>query len=206
MNFADIDWNIVDAKYLENKMKKFFDEQDDLSVKRSTFKNLNSYLSSAIMLRETEAARRIWDYVEQNIGVDGVFKTNNIDSYIFSMTKQYRLFCVNSPGYILVVNEKHGDRYLDISTPDRAAAAVLKLARERFNKKYYWSEDDNTVEDQMDLFQTAPETDQQIVEHYLACADNSENKKYWAAHHLLKFMLARSDHEYEQISIERLES
>lgn len=205
MNFADIDWNTVDAEYLENKMKKFFDERDDLSVKRSAIRNLNSYLSSAIMLRETAAAQRIWDYVDQSIGADLVFKTNNIDLYTSGMSKQYGFFCIDSPGYILVANEKHGDRYLDLSTPDRAAAAVIKLARERFDDRYYWSEEDNITENQMDLFQTMPETNQKMVERYLSYAVNSENKKYWAAHHLLKFMLTRSDYEYERISIERIE-
>lgn len=204
MYFSDMDWTTVDKAYLDGKLTKLRENPEDSTVKRNSFKNLTALLSAAILLREIDAANFIWQYVDEYFDVATVFKSKFLGDFIIRSDRYYRLFCDFSKGAIMVAKEKHGTRYFDMSDPDSAAKSVFKLARERYEEGYYLTDDDNKTELQADLFKKPVETDHQMVGRHLVYAE-TPTKKYWAAYHLFKFMVQRSNYEYEEISLEYLE-
>jgi len=93
---------------------------------------------------------------------------------------------------ILVVNEKHGDRYFDASTDAALHAAALKLVEERLEQGWYgdWRQLDDTLEN----------LNQKKM--LLDLVSDQDGVAAWA---FLKQRNGQYEYEYENVSIVELE-
>lgn len=125
---------------------------------------------------------------------------------------------------ILVAKEKHGDRYLNASTPEALAESAFKLLKERWEMDYWYHLDDppssNEIlsEEQISALPTttlaaseaqkranylrrlhAYERQRDTYEAIKDCVENNKKDQAWS------LLQRRSNYEYEQVTIETLE-
>lgn len=124
----------------------------------------------------------------------------------FSKRAGEGLFIQDNPGTFLIFSEKHGERYFDTSTPDLTAAAVLKIARERYDEGWYDTAEDLEPRDQPDLFREEKPTEKMIFAKYLKIAEETPRLNCYAARTLLSRMMMRTDYEYEGVEYGLFES
>jgi hypothetical protein len=127
---------------------------------------------------------------------------------------------------ILIAHEKHGDRYFDASTKEATDKAAFKLLKERFEDSDYWYYVDDepekrdmltdeqiaalptesfrdTARHERKVYERCLKNWQRQKKQYDSIKDCVENNKIKNA---LSLLHERSDGEYENISIETLET
>lgn len=210
MNYAELDWSTITPEFLDNKVAKLTialktKNYTEERITKSVIRYYSDWLLNAWLLGYHDIARIVYDRINhlRNIQLSETEYEKSLISYLEkTLPSTLSMFVSTCAGRILVCREKHGDNYYDISNPNRAAGTVVEVMRSRLDDGYYYTQEDNTVNDQPDLFQKPEETVQQRVKRLTEMAANDETKRIWAAFHLTKTLFERSDYEYEGVSIE----
>lgn len=117
------------------------------------------------------------------------------------------LFAKNDPRRMLVVEEKHGNRYIKATTANELSLACLMLLKERFVSGYYEYESQRFREEggnQLDIFQRKGQDPVEEARFILQAASDPRFL-VWSGKRAYKFLTARAGHEYENIYFADLE-
>lgn len=118
----------------------------------------------------------------------------------------FNLFMQENPGCFILLREKHGDRYIDASTPDKALKAAMKIVFERLDEGWYWEEiPEDVTPDQLDLFKKPYKSKEDAVREWLEMAKNP-TLEYLAGYRIVEFLQERDKNEYEGFEVNWLES
>ena len=211
MKFHELDWSTVTPEYVETKIVKMATvmktkNYDEARIRKRVSAYLNDLLFNAVLLHQSEVAHMVFKRLDKLN--PGIVNESNLDAEIKehlasrALPRVAAMFIKESAGRLLVCHEKHGDSYYDVSVPELLAGAAIEIMQVRLDEGYFYSDADNEPTDQPDLFQQPEETLHQKITRLLSIVAADPIKKIWVGFHLYNELMARSEYEYERVSIE----
>lgn len=169
-------------------------------VNRLLCNSLLSWRNGFLLRKNTQNADILLEYARN-------FARERIFEYRFPEPDQdIRLFIRDNPGAFLLLREKHGDRYIDVSTPDKATRAAVRIVSERLREGWYWEETPaDIIPGQNDLFKQPWVSQEDKIREWLGMAEDPV-QEYLAGYNIFLFLKTRDDHEYEGFEVNWLET
>ena len=221
MRWIDMDWSSFNVDYFSNMIDEVVKSVEAEKTKKPNLTHdwdqrisrkvrnriMTNMLNAALLGEHAVVANAVQALVNAGYSSNNSVDTDPLQLVVKASSRGSQYFIKDNPGVILLVHEKHGIRYFDFSTPDKAAKAILKLVSERLSDGYYHEYDDEvSYEDraQPDLFIKPEPSTLEKIKDYLEISKNPKHS-IWAAHYLYGILMSRTENQYENIEIGYLE-